>query len=264
MFCPNCKTEYRRGLTECSDCLVPLVENLPADDPDSTTADPAAMEILWSGRDPGFAETFRDALDRAELEHRDDSSELGFLRAFPGAVFKISVRKADREAAHKILENLIDSTSHESPTTAPGLAGHAANLNPYRGLNWRASKREPDYFNRDSFPESLLSLHRHLGSRITEGRPSSEEQGESADSKTGDTATPNDIVEDFDAKQATCEIWVGEDARMAQYFDDCLRGVVIGCVLGPDGKKIRVRVMPAAEKRAREVIREIVEGSPPQ
>jgi hypothetical protein len=99
MFCPNCKTEYRRGVTECSDCLVPLVENLPADGPDSTTADPAAMDILRSGRDPGFAEALRDALDRAELEHRDDSVELGFLRAFPGAVFKISVRTADREAA---------------------------------------------------------------------------------------------------------------------------------------------------------------------
>jgi hypothetical protein len=137
-------------------------------------------------------------------------------------------------------------------------------LNPYRGLNWRASKREPDYYNRDSFPESPLSLNRHLGSRFTGGRASSEEQAELADSKTEDTATPDDIVEDFDAKRATCEVWAGEDARMAQYFDDCLRGVGIGCVVSADGKMVRVRVMPAAEKRAREVIREIVEASPPQ
>jgi hypothetical protein len=264
MFCPKCKTEYRRGFTECSDCLVPLVENLAADDPDSTTADPGSMEILWSGTDPGFAESLRDALDRAELGHRDDSVELGFLRAFPGAVFKISVRTADREAARKILEDAINGTSAESPTTAAGLAGHAANLNPYRGLNRPGSKREPDYYNQDSFPESSLSLNRHLASRVTEERTSSEEQGELADSETEDASTPNDIVEDFDAERATCEIWVGEDARMAQYCDDCLRGVGIGCVVSPDGTKLRVLVMPAAEKRAREVIREIVEASPPQ
>src|SRR5579863_6547094 len=142
MFCPNCKTEYRRGFTECSDCLVPLVENLPADDSGSATADPGAMEILWSGTDPGFADSLRDALDRAELEHRDDSVELGFLRAFPGAVFKISVRTADREAARKVLEDVINDASAKSPTTAARLAGYAANLNPYRGLNRPGFKRE--------------------------------------------------------------------------------------------------------------------------
>jgi hypothetical protein len=264
MFCPNCKTEYRRGFTECSDCHVPLVENLSADDPDSTTADPGAMEILWSGTDPGFAESLRDALDRAELEHGDDSVELGFLPAFPGAVFKISVRTADREAARKILENVINGASAGSSTTAARLAGDAANLNPYRGLNRPASKREPGYINQDSFPENPLSLNLSLGSRVTEERASSGERGEFADSKTEDASTPNDIVEDFDAKRATCEIWVGEDARMAQYFDDCLRGVGIGCVVRPDGTKVRVLVMPESEKRAKEIVREVVEGAPPQ
>ena len=29
MFCPKCKCEYRGGFDECSDCLVPLVAELP-------------------------------------------------------------------------------------------------------------------------------------------------------------------------------------------------------------------------------------------
>jgi hypothetical protein len=29
MFCPNCRAEYRRGFTRCSDCGVDLVEVLP-------------------------------------------------------------------------------------------------------------------------------------------------------------------------------------------------------------------------------------------
>jgi hypothetical protein len=264
MFCPNCKTEYRRGFTECSDCLVPLVENLSADDLNSTTADPGAMEILWSGRDPGFAESLRDALDRAELEHGDDSVELGFLPAFPGAVFKISVRTSDREAARKVLEDVINGASAVSSTTAARLAGDASNLNPYRGLNRPASKREPGYYNQASFPESPLSLNLSPGDRVTEGSASSEDQGELADSKTEDASTPNDIVEDFDAERATCEVWVGEDSSLAAYLNDCLRGVGIGCVVSDASGTLRVLVMPESEKRAKEIVREVVEGAPPQ
>jgi hypothetical protein len=267
MFCPNCKAKYRPGFTKCSDCGVDLVEHLPSENLDASgevASDSEGRELLWSGRDPGFAESLRDALDRAELEHGDDTVELGFLPAFPGAVFKISVRTSDREAAREILEDVINGASAESSTTAARLAGDAANLNPYRGLNRPASKREPGYYNQASFPESPLSLNLNPGSRVTEDGASSEEQWELADSKTEDASTPNDIVEDFDAERATCEIWVGEDARMAQYFDDCLRGVGIGCVVSDASGKLRVLVMPESEKRAKEIVREVVEGAPPQ
>ncbi len=29
MFCPKCRTEYRPGFTQCADCHVPLVPELP-------------------------------------------------------------------------------------------------------------------------------------------------------------------------------------------------------------------------------------------
>jgi hypothetical protein len=33
MYCPQCKSEYREGVTQCADCDVPLVRELPAEDP---------------------------------------------------------------------------------------------------------------------------------------------------------------------------------------------------------------------------------------
>ncbi len=29
MFCPKCKAEYEKGILECADCHVALVEQLP-------------------------------------------------------------------------------------------------------------------------------------------------------------------------------------------------------------------------------------------
>ena len=29
MFCPKCEAEYREGFTTCSDCHIPLIEQLP-------------------------------------------------------------------------------------------------------------------------------------------------------------------------------------------------------------------------------------------
>ena len=32
-FCPECKAEYEAGVTACTDCLVPLVDTLPPEEP---------------------------------------------------------------------------------------------------------------------------------------------------------------------------------------------------------------------------------------
>lgn len=63
---------------------------------------------------------------------------------------------------------------------------------------------------------------------------------------------------------ATLEIWNGEDTALAQLLEDCLRENGIGARC--EGKApgiMRLRVMPADEAAAREIIREVREASPP-
>lgn len=217
---------------------MPLVESLPAG-PSGASAISAGMEILWTGTDPEFAGSLSEALDRAELEHRDDSVALGFLPAMPGEVFKISVRTADREAAERVLKDVMDGKASESTTVFPDLVRNAAIQNPYRALNWRVSQRP----NRRDAPFESAGLF---------------------ESESASDSTPDDIVEDFDPQQATYKAWSGDDEQMAETMRICLHEVGIGCVVNETQGTFNVCVERASEMRAKEIIREIVEQTPPE
>lgn len=75
---------------------------------------------------------------------------------------------------------------------------------------------------------------------------------------------PDEPEEDFYPEDATSEVWAGEEAEMADYVRVCLRENRIGCAVDESNGKTHVRVLPASEARAREIVRESVEGTPLQ
>jgi hypothetical protein len=80
-----------------------------------------------------------------------------------------------------------------------------------------------------------------------------------------DTAESEDreVPEDWDAGRATAEVWVGEDADLAQFLADTLRENGIGSRTDAQPGRLRVVVHPEDSDRAREIIREVLEGAPP-
>jgi hypothetical protein len=83
------------------------------------------------------------------------------------------------------------------------------------------------------------------------------------------------VPSDFDPNDASVEVWHGDDLEFHDMLVNCLNGVGIGCATHiesettPDAPIASTQanpifVTPADEKRAREVIREIVDASPPQ
>jgi hypothetical protein len=62
----------------------------------------------------------------------------------------------------------------------------------------------------------------------------------------------------------TVEIWSGSDERIAQFLTAAMQENEIPIHLENPGDQTRVYVSAANEKRAREIVREIVEGAPPQ
>ncbi|MGD0496841.1 MAG: DUF2007 domain-containing protein [Bryobacteraceae bacterium] len=46
MFCPQCRTEYRKGFVECSDCHIPLADHLPEPETLDAPADADDLDVL--------------------------------------------------------------------------------------------------------------------------------------------------------------------------------------------------------------------------
>ncbi len=89
--------------------------------------------------------------------------------------------------------------------------------------------------------------------------------------KPQDTALPPDDEEQAETpgkaeaqdKEPTREIWTGSDQTLMGFLVDALRENNIGVRVEDGAIGARVYVCPSDEGRAREIVREIVEGAPP-
>lgn len=60
------------------------------------------------------------------------------------------------------------------------------------------------------------------------------------------------------------EVWSGSDERIAQFLTAAMQENEIPIHLENPGDQTRISVSRANEKRAREIVREVVEGAPPE
>ena len=98
MICPNCKSEYREGFIRCSDCDIPLVAHLPAEQRRKNdfvnvfeTADPPLLAVVAS---------FLRSKSIAYVVRGDASTRLGRgLRTYA----QIWVAKTDEADARKCI-----------------------------------------------------------------------------------------------------------------------------------------------------------------
>ena len=121
MFCPECRTEFIDGITECSDCHVPLVETLPEEpEPEFVaftevlaTYNPADIAFLKSLLDSEGIRYFfkgehfmyvRPLADPARLMVREDQAErtIALLEEVDLSIMGVSTKnRHDGEAAEE-------------------------------------------------------------------------------------------------------------------------------------------------------------------
>jgi hypothetical protein len=113
MFCPECRAEYRRGFTRCSDCGVPLVSTLPRED-DVAVEDNERVAVFVAS-DVFEAETVKGLLEASSIEAwiaGEDSP----LRGLPGAV-PVLVRSEQARLAEEILEEYREDADQDDEVT---------------------------------------------------------------------------------------------------------------------------------------------------
>jgi hypothetical protein len=212
MICPNCKCEYIRGVTQCADCGVPLVNALES--PQANFPEAVRLVPIWRGKDHAECERVIEALESAGIPHTDPDSKsfFSFLPTDPNT--EIWVSDADEERARKILLDLEGLVYPEESTSQE--------IEPF------------------ALPES--------------GDPDGDEQ----------TSQPQDLLEDWHEDDPVAEVWSGDSGQLADSLIVCLREIGIASRKILEAGHWRVVVRPEQESRAREVVREVVEATPPE
>lgn len=83
-----------------------------------------------------------------------------------------------------------------------------------------------------------------------------------ADDEDDASDVPQDYVpDDFDPAEATVEVWSGADAAMQDNLVTFLGGIGIGSAADDSAGKLRILVTPSSQKRASEMIRQVVDAS---
>lgn len=250
MFCPVCKAEYRPGFTHCSDCDVDLVTHLPvqvptnapgqqAADTQDVPADEHGNLLLWSGVDPRLYDAICNALDASQIAHTDTEHEFG-LPSLGQKVLLVWVNPRDWTTASAIADQALKEP-HVADSEDIRLRGDAARMDPFRFgklLYGDQPERRTNPFRAVS-TESLLQ-----------------------DDETSAEPAPDDIAAEYHPEDATEEVWSGKDSDMAQTVRLCLRENGIGSVVEERNGAQAVLVTPESATRAKEIVDEIVRGSP--
>ena len=230
MYCPLCGAEYREGFTVCSDCQVDLVADPPRAASAEAAMDAASFVLVWSGNDPRQHADVCEALDHQKIAARTLRREDHFFNPTMHPDFEIYVpadlRDSARQAIHQAVPTDDDS---EEPSDSDQL-----------------------------LDSGILEIPAEDG-------PSNDEYDDDHDRGGPQNLDPQD---------ATVEIWSGQDADLAAMIASSLRENDVVFRSDPDTtepesgadetRPTRILVFPEDEKRAKEIVREIVDAVPPE
>lgn len=241
MICPQCKVEYRPGFTHCVDCDVDLVAELPknalymrragedgqyqvAGEPGDPNEDPFCS--FWKGDDPRVHAELCEVLDEAGIPHNTvyRRDHLFNLRNY--AAFEVGVPFSLYERAENVIKEAYGTDEVED------VGAQEVQLLPDRPSRY------------------IKKLPEMLTPPDDENIPGPPSAGEN---EAG-----------WYPEDATVKVWTTEKGEASDFLVAALHENEIRCRVERNGGHAALYVLPEDETRAREIVREVVEGRPPE
>jgi hypothetical protein len=237
MFCPRCKAEYRPGFTRCADCDVDLVWELPKN----------AIEMRQTGEDGEYRVAGGPG----------DPNEDPFC----------SFWKGDDPRVHAELCGVLDEAG--IPHNTVYRRDHLFNLRNYAAFEVgvpfsmyeRAENVVQEAYGTDDLADvgsqevqlladrPIRKLPEMLTPPADENIPGPPNAGEGADWYPVD---------------ATVKVWSTENGDPSDFIVAALHENEIRCRIERKGQRADLYVLPEDEVRAREIVKEVVDGRPPE
>ena len=258
MFCPVCRYEFRRGFTHCNTCDVDLVETLPPEEEVDHTPPPTAAQmdhptLLWSGANGGIFSALTTALDDAQIPYNKEELDARLVFSSQHADLEVWVPVANLPQAQPILDSVLANPLHSDAA-------------------------QNHYADDDGDPEDVNEL------------PDESDEG-------ADDIRHESFAHELYPEDAVAEVWSGDSETLADVLKSCLAEIGINCyVRTPDSEQqaipathtnkpadsdqrarsesdvaaalrrqpFAVCVLPEDETRARQIVHEVTDATPPQ
>lgn len=101
MFCPMCKSEYRKGFTTCEKCGARLVDELPSERPPEFVD----YDEILSTFNPADIAVIKSILHATDIVYFFHGEHFGYMRPF-GLPTRLMVKKDQVRQAKEILKDL--------------------------------------------------------------------------------------------------------------------------------------------------------------
>jgi len=230
MFCPQCNVEYRPGFTRCADCDVELVNEPPhyalAGQPLSNAGDPNEDPFcsFWKGEDARVHAELCEVLEEAGIPHKTVFRRDHLFNMNNYPGYEVGVPFSLFEKAEKAVQAAYGSEDAEG-----GAEQQLA------GIVTRPTADMP------ILPESVTGADEEIPGPSSAGQ----------DAK-------------WYPEDATEVVWSTDAGEPSDFLVAALHENGIECRADEQGTRAKLYVLPHDATRAKEIVREVVEGQPPE
>jgi len=231
MICPQCKAEYRPGFTRCADCDVDLVwEPQYAHAPVGPPPDPGDPNedpfcSFWKGEDARLHAELCEVLDEAGISHNTVFRRDHLFNLSNFPAYEIGVPFSLFEKAETAVKEAYGTDEIEE-----------------------VGARELQKLLEDR-SDRIRKLPEMLTPAESEDIPGPPTAGE----ETG-----------WFEEDAAAKVWETETGEPSDFLVAALHENGIRCRVDREDRRAAVYVLPEDESRAQEIVKEVVEGQPPE